>query len=68
MKIQGLNNSDLEVIDRALRYVMGEQALRLRQEAQGGEIKKAEQFLASFTETFATYKKFTKEWGKYADN
>lgn len=64
MKICGLNNDDLQVIDRALRYIMSDQALRLRQEVQVGEIKKAMHWLEAFDETFDVYKKFTKRWGK----
>ena len=65
MKIQGLNNKDLEIIDRALCYMMSEQLLRLRQNIQGGEIDRAEPFLESFNDSFSTYKKFQKERSKY---
>lgn len=65
MKIQCLNNEDLEIIDRALCYMMSEQLLRLRQNVQGGEIDRAEPFLESFNDSFNTYKKFQKEWSKY---
>lgn len=65
MKIQALNAKDADEIDRAFRWVLGEQLLRARQFAQGGDIQGCQNFIDEAKDTLVTYKKINEQLGKY---
>ena len=60
MKIQGLNAADFECIERAFCYILGEQLLRARQQAQGGNMESCEMWMDAAREMIATFKKIQK--------
>ena len=60
MKIQGLNAADFEHIERAFSYILGEQLLRARQQAQSGNMESCEIWLDAAAEMIKTYKKIQK--------
>ena len=65
MKIRGLKNGDLDVIDRAMRYTMSQQAISLRNAVQDGNMECAHSFLEALQDSIATYENIQKEIGKY---
>ena len=67
MKIQSMNKGDFDVIDRAFRFTMGEQALRLRNAVQDGNMGNAKMFLESLRDSMGTYEKIQKEIEKYGE-
>lgn len=60
MKIQGLNAADFEHIERAFGYILGEQLLRARQQAQSGNMESCEMWIDSARDMIATFKKIQK--------
>ena len=60
MKIQGLNAADFEHIERAFCYILGEQLLRARQQAQSGNMESCEMWIDSARDMIATFKKIQK--------
>lgn len=60
MKIQGLNAADFEHIERAFSYILGEQLLRARQQAQSGNMESCEMWIDSARDMIATFKKIQK--------
>lgn len=60
MKIQGLNAADFEHTERAFSYIIGEQLLRARQQAQGGNMEACEMWINSARDMIATFKKIQK--------
>ena len=60
MKIQGLKAKDLEHIERAFGYVLSEQLLRARQQAQSGDMESCEMWMDSARGMITTYKKIQK--------
>lgn len=66
MKIQGLNAADFEHIERAFSYILGEQLLRARQQAQSGNMESCEMWMDSARDMIATFKKIQKAEGGYA--
>jgi hypothetical protein len=60
MKIQGLNAADFEHIERAFCYILGEQLLRARQQAQSGNMEGCEMWMDSARDMIATFKKIQK--------
>ena len=64
MKIQGLKSEDFEHIERAFSYILGEQLLRARQQAQSGNMESCEMWMDSARDMIATFKKIQKaEYG-----
>lgn len=60
MKITGLDAADFEHIDRAFSYILGEQLLRARQQAQGGNIEGCEVWMDSARGMITTFEKIQK--------
>ena len=60
MKIQGLKSEDFEHIERAFSYILGEQLLRARQQAQSGNMAVCEMWMDSARDMIATFKKIQK--------
>ena len=67
MKIQGLNASDFEHIERAFGYIIGEQLLRARQQAQGGNMESCEMWIDAARDMIETFKKIQKAEKGYVD-
>lgn len=67
MKIQGLNAADLEHIERAFSYILGDQLLRARQQAQDGNIEGCEMWVDSARGMIATFKKIQKAERGYTE-
>ena len=65
MKIQALNVKDADEIDRAFRWVLGEQLLRARHFAQDGNIQGCQNFIDAAKDTLMTYKKINEQLGRY---
>lgn len=60
MKIQGLKAEDFDRIERAFSYILGEQLLRARQQAQGGNMESCEMWMDSARDMITTFKKIQK--------
>ena len=60
MKIQGINAADFEHIEHAFSYILGEQLLRARQQAQSGNMEPCEMWMDSARDMIATFKKIQK--------
>ena len=67
MKIQGLNAKDFECIERAFSYTIGEQLLRARQQAQGGNMESCEMWIDSARDMITTFKKIQKAERGYTE-
>ena len=65
MKVQGLNAKDADEMDRAFRWILGEQLLRARNFAQDGNTQGCQNFIEAAEDTLATYKKISEQIGKY---
>lgn len=67
MKIQGLNAADFEHIERAFSYILGEQLLRARQQAQSGNMESCEMWMDAARDMIATFKRIQKAEGGYME-
>lgn len=67
MKIQGLNAKDFECIERAFSYIIGEQLLRARQQAQSGNMESCEMWIDSARDMITTCKKIQKAERGYTE-
>lgn len=65
MKVQGLNAKDADEIDRAFRWILGEQLLRARNFAQDGNIQGCQNFIDAAKDMLTTYEKVAKQLDKY---
>lgn len=60
MKITGIGAADFEHIERAFCYILGEQLLRARQQAQSGNMESCEMWMDSARDMIATFKRIQK--------
>ncbi len=65
MKIQGLNDFDLDWIDRAFRHLMSDQAKQIKGAVECGSPEMARDNMESLDDALKTYEKISNEMRKY---